>query len=154
MEKGARLFARRSEIVTDVFTKEKRSEIMSRIRGYDTKPERKVRSLLHHLGYRFRLHVTSLPGRPDIVLPRHRAVIMVHGCFWHRHSRCQFCYTPKTRTKFWQKKFAGNVLRDRRVRSALVRQRWRVMVIWECQTRDVSAVGARLVSFLEKPYGK
>jgi DNA mismatch endonuclease (patch repair protein) len=106
---------------------------MSRIRGRDTKPELAVRSVLHRLGYRFRLHVRYLPGRPDIVLPRHRTVVLVHGCFWHRHEGCRFCYMPKTRVDFWRRKFEGNVERDRVVRRELKKIGWRVMVVWECE---------------------
>jgi DNA mismatch endonuclease (patch repair protein) len=106
---------------------------MSRIRGRDTKPELAVRSLLHRLGYRFRLHVRDLPGRPDIVLSRHRTVVLVHGCFWHRHQGCRFCYLPKTRVDFWRRKFEGNVERDRVVQRELRKIGWRVMVVWECE---------------------
>ena len=134
--------------MVDVFTKAKRSEVMSRIRGRDTKPEIAVRSLLHGLGYRFRLHVATLPGRPDIVLPRYRTAILVHGCFWHRHTRCRFCYTPKSRVEFWREKFAGNIQRDRKVRLALKRLGWRTIIIWECQVLDLAALRARLVSLL------
>lgn len=107
--------------------------MMSRIRGRDTKPELAVRSVLHRLGYRFRLHVPDLPGRPDIVLPRHRTVVLVHGCFWHRHEGCRFCCVPKTRVDFWRRKFEGNVERDRVVRRELRKIGWRVMVVWECE---------------------
>jgi DNA mismatch endonuclease (patch repair protein) len=136
--------------VADIFAKAKRSQIMSRIRGRDTKPELAVRSLLHRLGYRFRIHVATLPGKPDIVLPKHRTVVMVHGCFWHRHPRCQFCYTPKTRKEFWQTKFAGNMRRDRKVRSELARLGWRVIVIWECQVRNSPELEKRLGSLLRR----
>jgi len=136
--------------VTDIFSKEKRAEVMSRIRGRDTKPEKAVRSLLHRLGYRFRLYVRDLPGRPDIVLPKYRTVMMVHGCFWHRHTGCRFCYVPKSRAEFWEKKFAENVHRDTEVAAALVRLGWRVVVVWECQIRDLSMVGARLVGILSR----
>ena len=107
---------------------------MSRIGSRDTKPELVVRSALHRMGYRFRLHRKDLPGTPDIVLPRHGTVIFVHGCFWHRHKGCSACYTPKTRTEFWKKKFGDNVRRDRR-NTRLLRQRgWKVFVVWECET--------------------
>ena len=119
----------------DVFTKAKRSEVMSRIKSRDTQPERAVRSMLHKLGYRFRLHRADLPGRPDLVLSRHRTVIFVHGCFWHRHRGCKLAYTPKSRATFWQNKFASNVVRDRRVRSQLVKLGWRVITVWECELR-------------------
>ena len=109
---------------------------MSRIRGKDTKPELRVRSQLHRMGYRFRLHRKDLPGRPDIVLPKYDTVIFVHGCFWHRHKGCRFAYTPKTRVEFWQTKFDLNVRRDRRNEAALRKRGWRIIRIWECRTGD------------------
>jgi DNA mismatch endonuclease (patch repair protein) len=87
---------------------------MSRIRSTDTAPERAVRSILHRMGFRFRLHRRDLPGTPDVVLPRHRTVVFVHGCFWHRHPECRYAYEPKSRQEFWRAKFAANVTRDRR----------------------------------------
>lgn len=117
---------------------------MSRIRGRDTTPERAVRSVLHRMGYRFRLHRPDLPGRPDIVLPRHRTVVLVHGCFWHRHPGCRFAYTPKSRQGFWLAKFASSVERDRRQRRELRRLGWRVVVVWECQTSDRERLRRRL----------
>ena len=105
---------------------------MSGIRAKDTKPELLVRSYLHRRGFRFRLHSKDLPGKPDIVLPKYRAVILVHGCFWHRHNNCKFAYNPKSRQKFWQDKFNRNVERDEEVRLALQDAGWRVMVVWEC----------------------
>jgi DNA mismatch endonuclease (patch repair protein) len=106
---------------------------MSRIRSRDTVPELQVRSALHRAGYRFRLHRKDLPGRPDIVLPKHSTVVFVHGCFWHRHPGCRFAYLPKSRVAFWRKKFNDNVERDRRNRRDLRRRGWRVITIWECQ---------------------
>lgn len=108
---------------------------MSRIRSGDTAPELAVRSLLHRLGYRFRLHDRSLPGRPDIVLKRHRVVVFVHGCFWHRHRGCRFAYMPKTNVDFWTTKFADNRARDQAAMRQLRRDGWRVMVVWECSLR-------------------
>lgn len=116
----------------DILSKKKRSWVMSRIRGENTAPERQVRSLLHGLGYRFRLHRKDLPGRPDIVLPRYRTVIFVHGCFWHRHRGCKYAYKPKSRVAFWQGKFQENLERDRRKTKALKSLGWRVIVVWEC----------------------
>jgi len=118
--------------MTDVVSPEKRSRMMSGIRGKDTKPERLVRSYLHRAGLRFRLHA-RLPGRPDIVLPKHHAVVFVHGCFWHRHG-CRFTTTPATRTAFWNAKFADNVRRDARVQEQLAAAGWRVFVVWGCET--------------------
>lgn len=119
--------------MTDRLTPQRRSWNMSRIRGRDTLPERAVRSALHRAGYRFRLHRKDLPGRPDIVLPKHSIVVFVHGCFWHRHPGCRFAYTPKSRITFWQQKFDGNVERDRRNVRALRALGWRVITVWECQ---------------------
>src|SRR5450759_3948198 len=110
----------------DIISKEKRSWNMSRIRSKDTKPEKIVRSLLHRMGYRFRLHVQDLPGKPDIVLPRHKTVIFVHGCFWHRHPKCKYAYTPKSRIEFWSKKFEDNIARFRVVKKELVHIKWKV----------------------------
>lgn len=109
---------------------------MSRIRSRDTKPEKIVRSELHKLGYRFRLHGRKLFGKPDIVLTKYKTVIFVHGCFWHRHKGCKYAYSPKTRIKFWKKKFHDNVLRDRKVAKILKKEGWKVVVIWEDETRE------------------
>ena len=111
---------------------------MSGIRGRNTKPEMELRRALHKRGFRFRVHARELPGRPDIVLPRHRAAIMVHGCFWHRHEGCRFATNPATRTEFWQDKFEANVARDRRNEVALVAAGWRVAIVWECALRGAS----------------
>ena len=125
--------------MTDRLTPEHRSWNMSRIRNRDTAPEKIVRSLLHRMGYRFRLHRRDLPGSPDIVLPKYRTVIFVHGCFWHRHKGCKFAYMPKSRPEFWQNKFDTNVERDRRVKRELKKLGWRVIVIWECEAAVKSA---------------
>lgn len=117
---------------------------MAKISGRDTGPEVRVRRKLHAMGYRFRLHVKDLPGKPDIVLPRHRMVVLVHGCFWHRHTGCRLAYTPKSRVAFWRKKFSGNVTRDAKTLSALRRNGWKVKVIWECETRDENILTCRL----------
>jgi DNA mismatch endonuclease (patch repair protein) len=120
--------------MTDTLTKEKRSWNMSRIKGYDTKPEIFVRTLLHKAGFRFRLHQNKLPGKPDIILPKYDSVIFVHGCFWHRHEGCKFAYTPKSRLDFWNKKFKENVQRDKKKKEELKRMGWKVYTIWECET--------------------
>lgn len=130
--------------MSDVFTRAKRSEVMSRIRGRDTEPERVVRSMLHKMGYRFRLHMARLPGKPDIVLPRYKTVILVHGCFWHRHNGCRFAYTPKSRKQFWLKKLESNVMRDRRVRMELAKLGWHVITVWECELRSSDQLSNRL----------
>jgi len=128
----------------DTLSREKRSWNMSRIRSQDTIPEKIVRSALRRLRYRIQLHVRDLPGRPDIVLPRRKTVVFVHGCFWHRHSRCRFAYTPKTRRAFWQRKFAENRDRDTRVRRQLRRLGWEIITVWECQTDDLKTLAVRL----------
>lgn len=117
----------------DTMTRAQRSALMSRIRGKDTRPELVVRSLLHRMGLRFRLHSPKLPGRPDIVLPSRKTVVFVHGCFWHRHARCRFATTPASNKEFWQAKFEANRARDRRNIAALRKLGWRVIVVWECQ---------------------
>src|ERR1700737_3932573 len=118
----------------DIVSPARRSEMMGGIRGTGTKPELIVRSTAHRLGYRFRLHVRSLPGSPDLVFPRRNLAIFVHGCFWHRHKGCAYAYSPKSNVGFWKAKFKGNVARDRRVRRELASMGWRVAVIWECET--------------------
>lgn len=119
---------------------------MSRIRGRDTKPERILRSLLHRAGLRFRKNVSSLPGKPDIVLPKHRVIVLVHGCYWHRHSGCRFATTPATNALFWTKKFAGTVARDRKATEALAHAGWRVLTAWECEIRaDPQATAERVM---------
>lgn len=121
--------------MTDVVDSETRSRMMAGIRGRDTRPEIALRRALHARGLRYRLHSSALPGRPDLVLPRHRAVIFVHGCFWHRHPDCRYATTPATRAEFWTAKFEANVARDRRVEEALTAMGWRVGIIWECALR-------------------
>lgn len=128
----------------DTLSKAGRSWNMSRIRCRDTRPERVVRSLLHRMGFRFRLNRPDLPGRPDIVLPKHRMVILVHGCFWHRHSGCRYAYEPKTRRAFWQHKFERNIARDREVRRQLRHLGWRVRVVWECELRFPARLAKKL----------
>lgn len=128
----------------------KRSAMMARIGPRDTAPEMAVRRALHRLGYRFRLHRRDLPGKPDVVLPRHRTVFMVHGCFWHRHTGCRFAYMPKSRVEFWQNKFEGNVARDRRVVRELKKLGWVVRIIWECESKDSSGLEERLRSQLAR----
>jgi len=121
--------------MTDVISREKRSALMSRIRGSDTEPEIAVRRGLHRAGFRFRLHQRNLPGSPDLVLAKFGAVIFVHGCFWHRHRGCRLAYRPKSRTGFWTEKFRQNRARDRRLQRELRDRGWRVLVVWECTLR-------------------
>lgn len=132
----------------DSLSREHRSWNMSRIRGKDTRPELRVRSALHRLGYRFRLNRRDLPGKPDIVLPRYQTVIFVHGCFWHRHPGCRFAYTPKSRVEFWQAKFERNVARHREVEEELTTLGWRVLVIWECETDSATGLLDHLTELL------
>ena len=118
--------------------------MMAGIRGRDTVPEHAVRSVAHRMGLRFRLHRKDLPGRPDLIFPRHRLAVFVHGCFWHRHEGCRYAYMPKSRVEFWKEKFSGNVVRDRRNEEALRNLGWQVLTIWECETRNVENVRQRL----------
>ncbi len=124
---------------------------MSRVRSENTKPERIVRSLLHRMGCRFRLHSRVLPGRPDITLPKYRTVIFVHGCFWHHHEGCAGSKPPGTHAEFWQQKFSENVERDHRNKQALEAAGWRVVVVWQCELGDLDALSIRLASELMKP---
>jgi DNA mismatch endonuclease, patch repair protein len=136
--------------VTDRISKEKRSWNMSRIRAVNTKPELVVRSLLHRNGFRYRLHVRALPGCPDIVLPRWKTAVLVHGCFWHRHQGCHLAYTPKSRKAFWTKKFEGNVNRDKKASTMLRRLGWRVFVVWECELQNHDRLARRLMRGITK----
>jgi DNA mismatch endonuclease (patch repair protein) len=122
---------------------------MALVRGKDTKVEMTVRKALHAAGLRFRLHRPDLPGHPDITFPSRRAVVFVHGCFWHRHSGCPSTRTPKTRRRWWEAKFAANVERDRRARRLLRKGGWRVYVVWECQIHDRKRIG-NLISSLKR----
>ena len=134
----------------DRLTPEKRSWNMSRIKGKDTRPEKAVRSLLHKLGYRFRLHVKKLPGKPDIVLPKYKTVIFVHGCFWHRHEGCRFAYNPKSKKKFWNEKFESNKKRDQMNKNKLEAGGWKVIVIWECETKDETLMTSKFTELIKK----
>lgn len=137
----------------DIVDRKRRSEMMSRIKWRDTTPELAVRRMAHRLGFRFRLYRKDLPGHPDLVFPRHRAVVLVHGCFWHRHSGCPYAYTPKTRVQFWTDKFSQNVDRDHRNEDALKRLGWQVLVLWECEIRNEAAVQKRLLNYLGSERG-
>ena len=132
----------------DKLTRERRSWNMSRIKGQDTLPEKRVRSLLHRLGYRFSLRNHGLPGRPDIVLKSCRTAIFVHGCFWHRHNGCKNSVLPKTRRAFWLAKLDGNVERDKRNANTLRREGWRVLTIWECEVEQESQLSRRIHTML------
>lgn len=121
--------------MTDVHTPQQRSYNMSRIKGKDTKPEMIVRKYLHARGFRFRLHNKDLPGKPDIVLPRYRSVIFVHGCFWHGHEGCRYFILPKTKTEWWEAKISGNKERDNRNLAALRASGWKVIIVYECELK-------------------
>jgi DNA mismatch endonuclease (patch repair protein) len=125
--------------LTDIVEKETRSRWMTGIGGKDTRPELIVRKLLHKAGLRYVLNDKRLPGKPDIVMPKHRLCIFVHGCFWHRHEGCKLAASPATRQQFWQEKFAGNVIRDKRNLADLAEMGWRVIVIWECGLKHGNA---------------
>ena len=125
--------------MTDIVDPATRSRMMSGIRGKNTKPEMVVRRRLHAMGFRFRLHDRTLAGSPDIILPKWRACVFVHGCFWHRHEGCQFATTPSTRADFWSEKFSRNVERDRQVAIRLIDAGWRVATVWECALRKNEA---------------
>jgi DNA mismatch endonuclease (patch repair protein) len=122
--------------MVDIVDKETRSRMMSGIRGKNTLPEITVRKYLHSKGLRYRLHVKTLPGKPDLVLPKYRLALFIHGCFWHRHKGCRYATTPASNPEFWQKKFEANVQRDKEVTRQLKHAGWRVLVIWECEIND------------------
>lgn len=137
----------------DIVSAEQRSALMSRIRGKDTKPELTVRRLAHALGYRFRLHRRDLPGAPDLVFPKRKKVIFVHGCFWHQHPGCRFAYRPKSNQAFWRRKFESNAERDARVLEQLRDSGWSSLVIWECETADLQALISKIKSHLDVEAG-
>jgi len=133
----------------DRLSPDQRSWNMSRIRGRDTIPEKRVRSLLHRLGFRFSLHRQDLPGKPDIVLPSRGAVVFVHGCFWHQHQGCRNSSMPSTRRSFWEAKLNGNVARDDRNGEALQLLGWKVLTVWECELDDEDRVARRMETALK-----
>ena len=140
--------------MTDVVDKATRSRMMAGIKGKNTKPELVLRRALHAYGLRFRLHSKRITGAPDIVLPKYKAAIFVHGCFWHRHFRCRYATTPSTRPEFWEAKFEGNVARDNAVKSALLDTGWRVATVWECALRkpkQVEEAALQLKDWLPTP---
>ena len=136
-----------SEVIHEVIheVSEKRSRNMSAIKSKNTKPEIKVRKVLHSMGYRFRLHSKDLPGSPDIVLPKYKTVIFVHGCFWHRHKNCKYASTPKTRQEFWNKKFTENIKRDSEIQDKIKNLDWRSVVIWECETKNIENLREKII---------
>ena len=128
----------------DTFSKNKRSDIMRKVRCRDTQPELAVRSLLHRMGYRFRLYRRDMPGNPDIVLPKYRTVVFVHGCFWHRHKGCRQASIPATRREYWLPKFRRTEKRDKNNQNTLHQLGWKVIVVWECELRDPRKLAYRL----------
>lgn len=143
--------------MTDIVDKQTRSRMMAGIGGKDTKPELVLRRALHARGFRFRLHSRNVYGRPDLVMPKYRAVVFVHGCFWHRHEGCRYTTNPSTRQEFWQAKFEANVVRDGSVRMRLLDDGWRVATVWECALRksDQAAVSIEfLLTWLASDEGQ
>lgn len=136
------------QAVVDSVSKEKRSWIMGRVKGQNTRPEKLVRSLLHRMGYRFRIQRANLPGRPDIVLPKYHAVIFVHGCYWHRHDCPNGKRLPKTRLDFWLPKLEGNRLRDVKNQEKLIQMGWKVLILWECMLKDKISLQEKIRCFL------
>jgi DNA mismatch endonuclease (patch repair protein) len=136
--------------LADILTPEARSLLMSRIRGKDTRPEMTVRSIVHALGFRYRLHCRDLPGTPDLVFRRMQKIIFVHGCFWHRHDGCPRAYKPKSRKSFWREKFRLNKQRDRLHIKQLTQDGWDVMVVWECELESLKVVTGRIAAFLNR----
>lgn len=140
--------------MTDIMTKEERSRCMAAIKGKDTKPELLVRRYLFSRGLRFRIHVRSLPGNPDIVLPKYKTVIFVNGCFWHGHEGCRYFRLPKSNVEFWKTKIERNTARDARRESELTALGWRVICVWECEIRNVAMRRERLERLYDDIVGK
>jgi DNA mismatch endonuclease (patch repair protein) len=132
----------------DLLTADQRSRLMSRVRSKDTRPELLVRRLVYNMGFRYRLHRADLPGHPDLVFSKKRRIVFVHGCFWHRHKGCKLASSPKTRTEFWENKFSSNLARDERVHSELLALGWKMLVVWECETRHPLELAEKLLEFL------
>ena len=135
-----------SEVIHEL--SEQRSRNMSAIKSKNTKPEITVRKLLHSMGYRIRLHKKDLPGSPDIVLPKYKTVIFVHGCFWHRHQNCKYASNPKTRREFWENKFNANKIRDQKKLKEIKNLGWKFIIIWECETRNIQSIEEKIKRFL------
>jgi DNA mismatch endonuclease (patch repair protein) len=135
--------------VVDHVDPPKRSLIMAAVHSKDTGPEIAVRRLVYGMGYRYRLHAKDLPGHPDLVFRRRRKILFVHGCFWHRHKRCRYASTPKSRMAFWNAKFAANLARDRRNARELKKRGWRILTVWQCQLRNPNNLAKRIHEFLK-----
>ncbi|MBK7143046.1 MAG: DNA mismatch endonuclease Vsr [bacterium] len=136
--------------MSDVFSSKKRSEIMSLVKGRDTTPERIVRSLLHRNGYRFSVHRSDLPGRPDIVLTRHRTVVFVNGCFWHDHKGCKRASKPQSNRLFWMEKIESTRMRDQRNGRLLRKLGWRVLTVWECETKRDNFLASKIRNYFQR----
>jgi len=136
----------------DKFSPEKRSAIMAKIKGRDTKPELVVRRLVYAMGYRYRLHRQDLPGKPDLAFLGRRKVIFVHGCFWHQHPSCKRSSRPTTNQPFWDEKLDANIERDRQSLDAYAQMGWKVLTIWECETKNPDTLRIRLAAFLENDF--
>ena len=145
-----------SEVKTDIYSREKRSEIMSRVRSQGSKPEKLVRSLLHRRGYRFRLNRKELPGKPDMVLSKYKTVVFVHGCFWHQHPNCKKAKKPKSNISFWQEKLEKNFLRDLRVKKELEDMGWYVLVVWtfELNKKNITKAIDNIDTILQSKLGE
>ena len=133
----------------DSVSPEKRSWVMAQVKGRDTRPEKVVRSLMHRMGYRFRIQRADLPGKPDIVLPKYHTVVFVHGCFWHRHPDCKHATMPATNVSYWERKFARNVARDAQCKAALENLGWHVLIVWECELKDLSALHIKILNLFQ-----
>ena len=132
----------------DVYDQAQRSKVMRSVRSENTKPEVIVRQMLHALGYRFRLHRQDLPGKPDIVLPKHRKIILVHGCFWHQHPGCKDADRPQSNVEYWNGKLDRNVRRDQEHMAALAASSWQMLIVWTCETRNKEQLRRKLEAFL------
>lgn len=137
--------------MADIHSKKVRSYNMSRIRSGDTKPEMLVRKFLHANGYRYKLHEKKMPGKPDIVLPKYKTIIFIHGCFWHGHANCKYYVVPKTRTQWWLDKINRNITNDKKAVKALKKEGWRLITIWECKLKPAK-LSKTLSSLLRKLY--
>lgn len=136
--------------MADTFTPEQRSAVMARVKNRNTTPEKLVRSLLHQMGYRFRLHRKDLPGSPDIVLPRYKSVIFVHGCFWHGHEGCRRGARPTSNTEFWNAKIDRNIERDCLAVRSLEEDGWHVLTVWQCEMKNSPELQCRIITFLKQ----
>lgn len=134
----------------DVFSKEKRSDVMSKIRSKNSKPELLIRSFLFSNGFRFRIHNKKLPGKPDIVLKKWRTVIFVHGCFWHGHEDCTISHMPKSNEDYWEPKINGNITRDTVNKNYLEADGWKVIIVWECEIRNKNLREQRLLKLVDE----